>query len=127
MQKILDNLYRQAEQIISSDTLVSKLIDTVFLKLGEASESFYKIQDNIIALTRMLRAWVKGDYKNISTASIIAVVAALLYFINPLDIIPDFIPIIGQLDDIFVLSYLIKTLNKEIERFMAWEEEQASH
>ncbi|HMV14524.1 MAG: DUF1232 domain-containing protein [Chitinophagales bacterium] len=127
MQKILDNLYRQAERIISSDTLVSKLIDTVFLKLGEASESFYKIQDNIIALTRMLRAWVKGDYKNISTASIIAVVAALLYFINPLDIIPDFIPIIGQLDDIFVLSYLIKTLNKEIERFMAWEEEQASH
>ena len=127
MQKILDNLYRQAERIISSDTLVSKLIDTVFLKLGEASESFYKIQDNIISLTRMLRAWVKGDYKNISTASIIAVVAALLYFINPLDIIPDFIPIIGQLDDIFVLSYLIKTLNKEIERFMAWEEEQASH
>jgi len=78
----------------------------------------------MIALTRMLRAWMQGDYKNISTKSIIAVVAALIYFVNPLDLIPDFIPIIGQIDDIFILGYLIKMLNKEIERFMAWEKEQ---
>ena len=67
---------------------------------------------------------MQGDYKNISTKSIIAVVAALIYFVNPLDLIPDFIPIIGQIDDIFILGYLIKMLNKEIERFMAWEKEQ---
>lgn len=121
MQKIFDNIYKQAERIITSGTAVSKLLDEVFLKIGESSEMFYKIQDSVIALTRMTRAWVKGDYRNISTKSMIAVIAALLYFVNPLDFIPDFIPIIGQLDDIFVLGYLIKTLNKEIERFMAWE------
>jgi len=88
---------------------------------------FYKIQDSLIALARMLSAWVKGDYRNISTKSIIAVVAALIYFVNPLDLIPDFIPVIGQIDDIFVLGYLIKMLNKEIERFMAWEKEQELH
>jgi uncharacterized membrane protein YkvA (DUF1232 family) len=74
----------------------------------------------------MMRAWIKGDYKNISKKSIVAVVAALIYFINPLDLIPDFIPIIGQLDDVFILSYMIKSLNKEIERFMAWEQENAN-
>lgn len=123
MQKIFDNLYKQAERIISSDTMVSKLLDEVFLKIGETTESFYKTQDNVIALTRMMRAWIKGDYKNVSTKSIISVVAALIYFVNPLDLIPDFIPIIGQIDDIFILGYLIQTLNKEIERFMAWEKE----
>ncbi len=123
MQSIFDNLYKQAERLISSDTKVSKLLDEVFLKIGETSEMFYKIQDSVIALARMLRAWLKGDYRNISTKAIIAVVAALLYFVNPLDLIPDFIPIIGQIDDIFVLGYLVKTLNKEIERFMAWERE----
>ena len=127
MQKIFDDLYKQAERIISSDTKVSKLLDEVFLKIGESSELFYKIQDSLIALARMLSAWVKGDYKNISTKSIIAVVAALIYFVNPLDLIPDFIPVIGQIDDIFVLGYLIKMLNKEIERFMAWEKEQELH
>ncbi|MFN8296438.1 MAG: YkvA family protein [Chitinophagales bacterium] len=123
MQSIFDNLYRQAERIISSDTKVSKLLDEVFLKIGQATESFYKTQDSIIALTRMVRSWAKGDYKNISTKSIIAVVAALIYFVNPLDLIPDFIPVIGQIDDILIIGYLIKTVNKEIERFMAWEKE----
>ena len=127
MQKIFDDLYKQAERVISSDTKVSKLLDEVFLKIGEATESFYKTQDNIIALTRMVRSWAKGDYKNISTSSIIAVVAALIYFVNPLDLIPDFIPIIGQIDEIFIIVYLIKTVNKEIERFMAWEKENELH
>jgi len=124
MQKILDNLYRQAERLISSEkSVISRFLDEVFLKIGESTEYFYKFQDNLIALVRMMRAWLKGDYKNISTKSIIAVVAALLYFVNPLDLIPDFIPIIGQIDDVFIVGYLIKTLNKELERFMAWEKE----
>jgi len=121
MQRIFDNLYKQAERTITSGTSISKLLDEVFLKVGEATESFYKIQDSVIALARMLSAWFKGDYKNISTKSIIAVVAALIYFVNPLDLIPDFIPVIGQIDDIFILGYLVRILNKEIERFMAWE------
>ena len=124
MQKIFDDLYKRAERTITSGTAVSELLDQVFLKIGETTELFYKVQDSMIALTRMLRAWIQGDYKNISTKSIIAVVAALIYFVNPLDLIPDFIPIIGQIDDIFILGYLIKMLNKEIERFMAWEKEQ---
>lgn len=124
MQHIFDNLYRRAERLITSDSKLATLLDDVFLKVGELTEEFYKIQDSVIALARMMRAWLAGDYKNISKRTIIAAVAALIYFVNPLDIIPDFIPIIGQLDDILVLGYLIKYLNKEIERFMAWEEEQ---
>ena len=114
MQHIFDNLYRRAERLITSDSKLATLLDDVFLKVGELTEEFYKIQDSVIALARMMRAWLAGDYKNISKRTIIAAVAALIYFVNPLDIIPDFIPIIGQLDDILVLGYLIKYLNKEI-------------
>lgn len=122
MQTILDNLYRQAERLISSEkSVISRFLDEAFLKIGESTEYFYKFQDSLIALVRMMRTWVKGDYQNISTKSIIAVVVALLYFVNPLDLIPDFIPIIGQVDDIFILGYLIKTVNKELDRFMVWE------
>ncbi len=122
--RLLDTLIKQAEKLIASEGAVSKLIDEAFLKIGEGSELFYALQDSLIALVRMLKAWSKGEYRNISPLSIVAVVAAVLYFVNPFDIIPDFIPVIGQLDDIFVLSYLVKLLNKEIERFMAWEKMQ---
>lgn len=127
MQKLFDNLYRFAERTITSDTLISKLLDEVFLKAGELSEFLYHLQDDILALVRMTRAWLKGDYKNISTHTIIAVIAALIYFVNPIDLIPDFIPVIGQLDDVFILGLLVKTLNKEIERFMAWEKNQSTN
>jgi uncharacterized membrane protein YkvA (DUF1232 family) len=125
MQSIFDKLYRKAERLISSDkSVLSRFLDEVFLKIGESTEYFYKFQDSLIALVKMTQLWIKGDYKNISTTSIIAVVATLIYFVNPIDFIPDFIPLLGQIDDIFVLGYMIKTLNKEIERFMAWQKEQ---
>jgi len=50
----------------------------------------------------------------------------VLYALSPLDLIPDFIPVFGQLDDILILGYLIKAANKEIERFMAWESQQST-
>ncbi len=126
MQFLFDKFFRQAERVITSDTALAKLLDQVFLKIGSSTDMFYKFQDNIIALARMTSAWWVGDYKNISKKSIIAVVAALIYFVNPFDLIPDFIPILGQIDDIIILSYLTKVLNKEVERFMVWQKEQSS-
>lgn len=122
---IFDTLIKKAEALIASDGKVSQLLDE-FLMVGKSTEKLYKIQDSVVTLGRLLRAWVKGDYKNISTSSIIAAVAAIIYFVNPLDLIPDFIPIIGQIDDILVLGYFVKILNKEIEKFMAWEAAQGN-
>lgn len=123
--KFYDRLIKQAEDLITNNEQVSSLIDQAFEKIGNMSATYYFIQDHIFALVRMLKLWLKQEYKGISTKSVIAVIAALLYFINPLDLIPDFIPFIGQLDDILVLSYLVKTLNHEIQRFMAWEKERS--
>ncbi|MBX7224526.1 MAG: DUF1232 domain-containing protein [Chitinophagales bacterium] len=123
--KFYDRLIKQAEDLITNNEQVSSLIDQAFEKIGNMSATYYFIQDHIFALVRMLKLWLKQEYKGISTKSVIAVIAALLYFINPLDLIPDFIPFIGQLDDILVLSYLVKTLNHEIQRFMAWEKDRS--
>jgi len=42
------------------------------------------------------------------------VVAGLVYFIVPLDAIPDFAPIVGYLDDLGVITSLLKYLGKEL-------------
>lgn len=42
------------------------------------------------------------------------VVAGLIYFIVPLDAIPDFSPIVGYLDDLGVIASLLKYLGKEL-------------
>ena len=44
-----------------------------------------------------------------------------VYLISPIDIIPDFIPVIGVLDDLALLAFAIPMLVKEAEKFVAWE------
>lgn len=50
------------------------------------------------------------------------IAGALAYVVLPIDIIPDFIPVVGFIDDIFVLSMAMKSISDEIERFKAYKE-----
>ena len=52
------------------------------------------------------------------------IAGALAYVIFPIDVIPDFIPGVGFIDDIFVLGYVVKTFRDEIERYKAFKESQ---
>ena len=45
----------------------------------------------------------------------------LLYVISPIDLIPDWIPVIGELDDLALVIMAIPLLLKETERFLIWE------
>ncbi len=48
------------------------------------------------------------------------VLATALYFISPLDIAPDFLPIVGQLDDVFLMTLLVSEVSQMlIEGFKA--------
>ena len=121
LNRAIEHIIKRIEHILSSDANISTVVDDAFKRLGKASELYYNVQDNILALGRMLRSWVKRDYRDVSPRAIITAIAALVYFTNPFDLIPDFIPVLGQLDDIVILGFLLKVLNKEIERFLTWE------
>jgi uncharacterized membrane protein YkvA (DUF1232 family) len=46
----------------------------------------------------------------------------LLYFILPADLIPDFIPVVGYLDDLAILTTIMSSLKKEINDYLAWQD-----
>ena len=48
-------------------------------------------------------------------------IAAILYFVNPLDVIPDLLPAFGFLDDAGVLAFVLQSIRKDIDRFLDWE------
>ena len=81
--------------------------------------------DEICTMWRMVRAFVKGEYKT-APGTIAAVVCALVYFIVPTDLIPDIIPVVGYLDDGTLIMQCVKMVGAELQRFRDWEAEQES-
>lgn len=120
----IDQLIKKAESIANNNKLAGKIIDMAFEKVGQTTGRFVEMQQQSMAILRLLKAWYAREYTQVSTKSVVSLLASAIYIVNPIDIFPDFIPFIGRLDDKLVLGYIIKKLNDEIQKFMAWEELQ---
>jgi uncharacterized membrane protein YkvA (DUF1232 family) len=73
-------------------------------------------------LVRLLKASVSGAYTGLSVHKLVTIVAAILYLISPLDVIPDFIPVVGYVDDAAVIAWVLKSIADELKDFRMWEE-----
>jgi len=89
------------------------------LNLGKIS--FHKLSDKLQIIIRITRAYINGRYKVLPWKSLLILVAALLYFVMPLDLIPDIIPVTGFIDDFTVILWVFRSLQNEIEAFLTWE------
>jgi uncharacterized membrane protein YkvA (DUF1232 family) len=66
--------------------------------------------------------YIKGDYRDIKKSSMVSVLAAILYFLFPMDLVPDFILGLGLVDDISVIIWVYNSLKEEIDQYKAWKE-----
>ena len=79
---------------------------------------------NIPILISLVRNYVKKEYTDIPLNSIIAIVSALVYFLSPVDVIPDVIPVIGYLDDAVVIATCWKFVETDIKKYEKWREDR---
>lgn len=114
------------QALVASNSLLEKLSDKVYQKAEQAVQNYADTAARIKTVTRMLKSWRKKEYRNIDKSSIFIAIVILLYYVNPIDLIPDFIPVIGGLDDLILLGFLLKVIDKEIEKFTTWEQQQAT-
>jgi uncharacterized membrane protein YkvA (DUF1232 family) len=78
--------------------------------------------EKITTLSRMVKAYFTGEYKIIPWGSIVKIIAVLIYFISPIDVIPDFLPFIGLTDDLALTMWLFSSLKEDFQNFEAWEQ-----
>jgi len=81
-----------------------------------------KLLKDFQLLVRLLKASVSGAYTGLSVHKLVTIVAAMLYLISPLDAIPDFIPVVGYVDDAAVIAWVLKSIAEELKDFRMWEE-----
>ncbi len=76
----------------------------------------------------MLNDYRKGKYKEVPWLTICTLVFTLLYIFNPLDLLPDFIPVIGYVDDVTVFALGLNFVQKDLKRYLNWRDDQrAAH
>lgn len=84
-----------------------------------------KLKEDVVLLQALCLAYWRGEYRAISKKAILSVVAGLLYFVSPFDAIPDWLVGVGMLDDIAVLSWVMKVVADELDEFRAWRNRQS--
>jgi uncharacterized membrane protein YkvA (DUF1232 family) len=91
-------------------------IEATFQKQGALS----KFVGDLKLLFALIRDYTNGKYKEIPWWSIAAIGAALLYVMNPIDLLPDFIPAIGFIDDAMVVGTCLSMIRKDLKKYIAW-------
>jgi len=114
----------RATKIMSKPLKVLAIVNEAADKLADRNSKdnkFKQLFDTALTLVRMVRDYVKGDYRGIQTSTIVSGVAVLLYVISPIDLVPDFIPVLGFLDDLALISWFMDKFKTELTHYREWE------
>jgi uncharacterized membrane protein YkvA (DUF1232 family) len=72
-------------------------------------------------MLRLLRAYFRGEYRNVSQDDLFWVITAMNYFVDPFDLIPDEVPFLGFVDDATVMAFAVGRTRQTLDDFMTWE------
>ena len=101
-------------------TVLNEVADKLTVQ-DNKDNKFKQLWDVALTLVRLVRSYAGGSYREISTFTVVSGLAVLLYVLSPLDIIPDFIPVVGFLDDLSLISWFVGQFQGEITKFREWE------
>jgi len=116
---------KRASSILQDPERLRKLLASSAQKIrgmGNDNQSLQKLKEQVMTFNRMVRAYVSGEYREIPWKNLLLVTAGVVYFVTPFDLIPDFIPISGFLDDLTVLMWVFNSVRDSIEEFEEWEQ-----
>ena len=111
--------------LLKNPRLLKQMLTKAVSKMGRAEDGpLSEVKEQLQRLIALLKAYVSGDYREVSTQTMITVAAAIVYFVVPFDGIPDFLFGWGLIDDAAVISYVVAQLSSELEAFAVWQEAQ---
>jgi uncharacterized membrane protein YkvA (DUF1232 family) len=84
-------------------------------------EPFQETWPYFQTMLRLIRAYSRGDYRDVPESTLVVIIAAIIYVVNPLDVIPDALPALGFLDDATVLALAVRRSRQALDDFMIWE------
>lgn len=117
LKEKIEKIERQdIDDVLNKEKEISKKVDDIKI--------LHKYSQLVKTLFGMLRDFKNKEYTDVPWKSIAAIAFSLLYIFNPFDIVPDFIPGVGYLDDLTVLTYALKFIENDVHAYLDWKIEQ---
>jgi len=117
--RTLRKLLPYAHQVFKNKDRLNRVVNES-MKTTNKMDLFKKISRELMLALGLIMDYSKGNYREVKKRDILLIVAGFLYLLNPADIIPDFILFFGFFDDLSVLTYIVKKLDKELEKYDVW-------
>ncbi len=105
----------------NSKSLLNLIREALSKSGGLSGKNVAIFRDQLNVVTRLLKAYASGQYRQLPWKTLIRVIAVLIYFVSPIDFLPDFLPFIGLTDDIALMLWLFSGMSDDIDKFRQWE------
>lgn len=120
--RALDDNREKAKDFLKDDDKVEGLLRDFERKLKHIPKIGGWASDIAVMLS-MIRAYVMKRYRDVPVASIIIAIAAVIYVVNPLDLVPDVLPLIGYVDDAAAIGFVLDSIHKDLKKYKEWQKE----
>lgn len=127
--KFFKKFMASAEGYIKQPTRLKKLLTDAYAKASEKKELgtlAHEAWETLQSLFRLIKLSISGEYTELPATTVVGAVAVLIYFMSPIDLIPDFIPVLGLLDDMALVAWFSTSIKHELDKFHAWEQAKAA-
>jgi uncharacterized membrane protein YkvA (DUF1232 family) len=125
----IDRTKNKAEDYLHDPQKSQRLLDEALRKskrIERLKGPLVEMWESLKALFRMLQAYVRREYTRVPWGSIVLATVAVLYFVSPFDLVPDWLPLAGFIDDAAVIAFVLRQIKADLDAFTVWETEQGS-
>lgn len=110
----------KAKDFIGDQQKTQGLLNRAIKMANDKKQNLEEVWEKLQLFFDLVKAYTKGEYKNVSPSTILSVVGTLIYFVSPLDLVPDFIIGLGILDDAALIGFTVRKISSELEAFSKW-------
>ena len=123
--EIVDTLKDAAARVLQRRFRLVLLLRHAYERMTTHSNVLSAVWTDLRTMMRLLIRWADRSYRRVGWTPLVLMVGALLYFVVPVDVVPDALGARGFVDDVTVITTVVGRVRDELDRFRRWEDNRA--
>ncbi len=122
LEAALDKRKQQAAELIKDESKLELFLQKLEAKLKTIPTVGSEL-GSIPLMLSLIRSYLAKEYTKVPAASLAIIVAALIYFVAPFDIVPDILVGLGFVDDAAIIGLCLSSVFSDFDAYEQWRKE----